>query len=51
MKIRLSLVLRAALATVAAAQQPAAPRPATPPVMVGQKDGFFTTRTASRFIT
>ena len=25
------------------AQQPATPRPSTPPVMVGQQDGFFTT--------
>jgi pimeloyl-ACP methyl ester carboxylesterase len=32
-----------ALALIAFAQQPAAPRPTTPPVMVGQKDGFFTT--------
>jgi pimeloyl-ACP methyl ester carboxylesterase len=44
MTIRLSLVFTAALATVAAAQEAAAPRPATPPVMVGQQDGFFTTR-------
>jgi pimeloyl-ACP methyl ester carboxylesterase len=44
MTIRLSLVFTAALATVAAAQGAAAPRPATPPVMVGQQDGFFTTR-------
>ena len=28
---------------VVSAQQPAAPRPTTQPVMVGQKDGFFTT--------
>jgi pimeloyl-ACP methyl ester carboxylesterase len=43
MKIRLALILSTALATGVAAQQAAAPRPATPPVMVGQKDGFFTT--------
>ena len=43
MTIRLSLVLATTLATGVAAQQAAAPRPATPPVMVGQKDGFFTT--------
>ena len=43
MTIRMSLVLAAVLATGVAAQQPAAPRPAAPPVMVGQKDGFFTT--------
>ncbi len=43
MKIRLSLVMALAVATAAAAQQAAAPRPSTPPVMVGQKDGFFTT--------
>jgi len=29
-------------AAVVSAQQPATPRPTTPPVMVGQKDGFFT---------
>jgi hypothetical protein len=40
---RLSLILAVALATSVRAQQAAAPRPATPPVMVGQKDGFFTT--------
>ena len=38
--ISLALVLASA---VVSAQQPATPRPATPPVMVGQKDGFFTT--------
>jgi pimeloyl-ACP methyl ester carboxylesterase len=43
MTIRLSLILTIVLATAAAAQQAAAPRPTTPPVMVGQKDGFFTT--------
>ena len=43
MKIRLSLILAVALATSVSAQQAAAPRPTTPPVMVGQKDGFFTT--------
>ena len=39
------LALALALIAVASAhaQQPAAPRPTTPPVMVGQKDGFFTT--------
>ena len=37
----LSLIL--ASAALSAQQQPAASRPATPPVMVGQKDGFFTT--------
>jgi pimeloyl-ACP methyl ester carboxylesterase len=30
--------------TAVAQQQTAAPRPTTPPVMVGQKDGFFTTK-------
>ena len=44
MKIRFALILTTALATAAAAQQAAAPPPATPPVMVGQKDGFFTTK-------
>ena len=45
MKIRLSLgSLLHCSRPRAAAQQPAAPRPATPPVMVGQKDGFFTTK-------
>ena len=43
MTIRLSLILAAALATGVAAQQAAVPRPAAPPVMVGQKDGSFTT--------
>ena len=38
----LLLTLMFAPVTIAA-QQPAAARPATPPVMVGQKDGFFTT--------
>ncbi len=43
MKIRLTIAIALAMATAAAAQQAAAPRPAAPPVMVGQKDGFFTT--------
>jgi pimeloyl-ACP methyl ester carboxylesterase len=43
MRIMLLLILTAAQLIVAA-QQPSAPRPATPPVMVGQKDGFFTTK-------
>ena len=43
MQMRLSLVLALAFGATAIAQQPATPRPATPPVMVGQKDGFFTT--------
>jgi len=43
MKMRLPFVIVLVLATAAAAQQPAAPRPTTPPVMVGQKDGVFTT--------
>jgi pimeloyl-ACP methyl ester carboxylesterase len=41
----LAFVAVLALAAVPSiAQQPAAPRPAAPPVMVGQKDGFFTTK-------
>ena len=44
MKIRISLILVVVLATAVSAQQAAAPRPTTPPVMVGQKDGFFTTK-------
>ena len=44
MKIRFALIVTVALATGVAAQQPAAPRPTTPPVTVGQKDGFFTTK-------
>jgi len=44
MKIRISLILAVVLATAVSAQQAAAPRPTTPPVMVGQKDGFFTTK-------
>ncbi len=44
MKIRFALILLLASApAIAAAQQAAAPRPAAPPVMVGQKDGVFTT--------
>lgn len=43
MKTALLLTLLAAQLT-ASAQQPATPRPTTPPVMVGQKDGFFTTK-------
>jgi pimeloyl-ACP methyl ester carboxylesterase len=43
MRTTLLLLLTAAQLT-AAAQQPAAPPPATPPVMIGQKDGFFTTK-------
>lgn len=44
MTIRILLVLAVALGSTAVrAQQPATPSPATPPVMVGQKDGFFTT--------
>jgi pimeloyl-ACP methyl ester carboxylesterase len=42
MQRMLTVVLIVASAVVSA-QQPAAPRPTTPPVMVGQKDGFFTT--------
>lgn len=43
MNIRMVLVMALALgSTGLVAQQPAAPRPTTPPVMVGQKDGFFT---------
>ena len=44
MTSRLTVAIALSLGTIAAAQQPAAPaRAATPPVMVGQKDGFFTT--------
>ena len=43
MTIRIALVMLA-LTSTTAAQQPAAPRPATPPVMVGQKSNFFTTK-------
>jgi len=45
MRKTLLLVVALAQIPVAAQQspQPAAARPATPPVMVGQKDGFFTT--------
>jgi pimeloyl-ACP methyl ester carboxylesterase len=44
--MRLALVLALTFATGTAAQQPATTpaRPATPPVMVGQQDGFFTTK-------
>ena len=42
MTMRLALVIALTIAAGAAAQQPAA-RPTTPPVMVGQKDGSFTT--------
>ena len=45
MKVRLALIVMLALAPATASpQQPAAARPSTPPVMVGQKDGFFTTK-------
>jgi len=44
MTMRLGFVIALTLVTGAAAQQPATPRPATPPVMVGQKDGSFTTK-------
>lgn len=43
MRATLLVVLAAAQISVTA-QQPAAPRPTTPPVMVGQKDGTFTTK-------
>lgn len=43
MRTTLLLLLTAAQLPVAA-QQPATPRPATPPVMVGQKDATFTTK-------
>src|SRR6187551_2325085 len=42
LRILLIVVLSLGSATLTA-QQPASPRPTTPPVMVGQKDGFFTT--------
>ena len=42
--MRIAIVFAVAFATGAAAQQATTPaRPATPPVMVGQNDGFFTT--------
>jgi pimeloyl-ACP methyl ester carboxylesterase len=44
MQMRLAAGMILTLATAAAAQQAAAPRPAAPPVMVGQKDGSFTTK-------
>jgi len=44
MMMRIGLVLALALGSVAVvAQQPPTTAPTTPPVMVGQKDGFFTT--------
>jgi pimeloyl-ACP methyl ester carboxylesterase len=45
MKMLLAIVLGVTFVTGVSAQQPAAApaRPAAPPVMVGQKDGFFTT--------
>ncbi len=44
MSKRLACGIVIALVTSVSAQQPAPARPTTPPVMVGQKDGFFTTR-------
>ena len=38
-----ALVLLTVFQVSVAAQQAPAARPSTPPVMVGQKDGFFTT--------
>ncbi len=44
MTVRIGLMLVLALGSISVeAQQAATPRPATPPVMVGQKDGSFTT--------
>ena len=42
--MRTTLLLLLTTVQLAGAQQPATPRPTTPPVMVGQKDGFFTTK-------
>jgi len=43
MRTTLLLVLTVAQLSLSA-QQPSTPRPTTPPVMVGQKDGTFTTK-------